>query len=81
MAKKTKYINKLPMDTIDWIKTFIALGIPIIGQILMIIWAFSDEQNQNIKTFCRALLIINSILIAILIPILFIIYRNFLSIW
>lgn len=67
MIKKTSYrVDKWPMDTIDWINTFIALGIPIIGQILMLIWAFSDEQNQNIKTFSRALLIINSILIAIL---------------
>lgn len=67
MTKKTSYrVDKWPMDTIDWINTFIVLGIPIIGQLFMIIWAFSSEQNQSKITLCRALLIINSILIAIL---------------
>ena len=66
MTKKTSYrVDKWPMDTIDWINTFIVLGIPIIGQLFMIIWAFSSEQNQSKITFCRALLIIFSIFIVI----------------
>ena len=67
MTKKINYrVNEWPMETIDWINTFIVLGIPIIGQVFMIIWAFSSERNQNIKTFCRASLIIYSITIAII---------------
>lgn len=74
MTKKTNNkIDKWPMSTGAWIATFIALGIPIVGQLLMIIWAFSTEQNQSVITFCRAMLIIFSILIAIMIVIVIII--------
>ena len=67
MTKKT-YDKKdiSPMTTEEWFWTLLGFNIPIIGLLAIVVCAIRPGENQNIKTFCRALLIINSILIAIL---------------
>ena len=55
-----------PMSTEEWFWTLLGLSIPIIGFIATIICAIRPRENQNIKTFCRASLIIYSITIAII---------------
>ncbi len=55
-----------PMSTEEWLWTLLGLSIPIIGFIATIICAIRPRENQNIKTFCRASLIIYSILAAII---------------
>ena len=55
-----------PMSTEEWFWTLLGLSIPIIGFIATIICAIRPRENQNIKTFCRASLIIYSITIVII---------------
>ena len=47
-----------PLGVIDYILMIIAFSIPLIGFILMIVWAVSSTTNINRKNFSRAYLII-----------------------
>jgi|TARA_B100000767_G_C19681445_1_gene499749 hypothetical protein len=49
----------------DWIITFIVTAIPLIGFILLFVWAFSSDTNLSKKNWAKALLIFYVILIVI----------------
>ena len=41
----------------QWFLTIFLIGIPIVGLILLLVWAFSSNTNPNKKTFAQAWLI------------------------
>jgi hypothetical protein len=41
----------------DWIITLIVLAIPIVGLVMMFVWAFSSGTNPNKANLCKAYLI------------------------
>lgn len=48
-----------PVMTVgQYIGTFIVLGLPLIGFIFMLVWAFGGDSNPNRKNLCRAALIL-----------------------
>ena len=63
----------LPLTIGQYIGMFILAGIPIVGQILILVWAFSSNTNTNKKNYARAILLIAVILgvLSALISILF----------
>lgn len=63
--------SERPMSLSDWIITLIILMIPIVGFIMLFVWAFR-RGNISKKNFCRAYLIL--LLIFGLIGILFYTY-------
>lgn len=72
----TDYL-KQPMTIGQYIITFIVMGIPLIGVIMMFVWAFGSNVNINKKNYCRAILIMGLIgivlwiaLAAVLVPIM-----------
>jgi len=55
-----------PVMTVgDWIGTFLLSGIPIVGFILLIVWAFDSSTNVNKKNFARAVLLLAAIAVGV----------------
>ncbi len=55
-----------PLSTGGFIGTMLAISLlPIVGFILMLVWAFSSSGNVNRRNFCRASLILGLIAVAI----------------
>ncbi len=46
------------MSVGSYLGTIILLGIPLVGFILMLVWAFGSDVNPNKKNLCRAMLIL-----------------------
>jgi hypothetical protein len=51
----------------DWIITFILSGLPLVGFIMLIVWAFGSDAPQSKKNWARATLIIWLISVVIMI--------------
>ncbi|WBW99428.1 hypothetical protein [Oceanirhabdus sp. W0125-5] len=54
-----------PMTLGDWVVTLLLLMIPVVRLVLLIVWAFSSETNENKKNFAKASLILMGIIILI----------------
>jgi uncharacterized membrane-anchored protein len=54
----------------DWIITFILSGLPVIGFIMIIVWAFGSDAPQSKKNWAKAQLVI--MLIGLVLTIIFI---------
>lgn len=54
-----------PLSVGQYIGMIILSGLPIVGFILLLIWAFSSDQNTNKKNYARAVLILAVIGIAL----------------
>jgi len=52
------------MSTKDWLITLLLLAIPCVGIVLLFVWAFSSDTNENKKNYCRATLIFAAIVFA-----------------
>lgn len=58
-----------PMTIGEWIVTFIISYIPLIGLIMLFVWAFGDGTHPSKKTWAQAALIM--VVISIVLAILF----------
>jgi len=65
-----------PMSIGDWLITFIITAIPLVGFIMMFVWAFGDGSHPSKKTWAQAYLIM--LVIAIVLMIIF--FTLFMSI-
>lgn len=50
--------NTAPLSLGQFLGTLILLGIPLVGFILMLVWAFGSDVNLNKKNLSRAMLIL-----------------------
>jgi fatty acid desaturase len=53
---------QMPVDTSvmtvgDWILTFLITAIPIVGFVMLFIWAFGNDTNQNKANYAKATLL------------------------
>ena len=68
VGKEKKYImenqeiNKV-VKVGDWIVTYLITAIPIIGLIMLFVWAFSEGTNPNKANWAKAILLWFAILI------------------
>jgi heme/copper-type cytochrome/quinol oxidase subunit 2 len=46
-----------PMSTKDWVITLLISYIPLVGLIMLIVWAFDSNTNMNKKNWAKASLI------------------------
>lgn len=51
----------------DWIITYILTAIPLIGLIMLFVWAFGGGTQPNKRNWAKAMLIIYSIVIVLII--------------
>ncbi|MDY0082774.1 MAG: hypothetical protein RBR74_06305 [Ignavibacteriaceae bacterium] len=61
--------NYKPMKIGDWLITFIIQAIPLVGIIMMFVWAFGEGTHPSKKSWAQAALIM--MLIAIILFIIF----------
>ncbi|MGH8146024.1 MAG: hypothetical protein ACREPY_06785 [Rhodanobacteraceae bacterium] len=64
-----------PVSLGDWIITLIVLAIPIVGIVMMFVWAFSSGTHPSKQNYCRATLVLA--LIALVLVFLFAIMGGF----
>lgn len=51
------------MDVKDWVITIFLTAIPLVGLILLFVWAFGNDGNQTRANWAKANLIVAAILI------------------
>lgn len=49
--------NTVPMRTSEFFWMMLVLGIPLVGFICSLVWAFGSNVNENRRNYCRAALI------------------------
>ena len=49
--------NAEPMSVKDWIITLLITYIPLVGLIMLLVWAFDSSTHPNKKNFAKASLI------------------------
>lgn len=54
-----------PLKTTDYLVLILLSSIPVVGLILLLVWALSTTENVNRRNFCRAQLIWMGISVAI----------------
>jgi heme/copper-type cytochrome/quinol oxidase subunit 2 len=59
--------DETPMSMKDWLITLLLQAIPVVGFILLIVWAVDSNTNLNKQNWARASLIIFAIVIGIVI--------------
>ncbi len=53
------------LSTTDWLITLIIAALPLVGFIMLFVWAFGSDTNENKANWAKATLILYAILIAI----------------
>ena len=54
-----------PLKTTDYLVLILLSSIPVVGLILLLVWALSTTENVNRRNFCRAQLIWMGISVAV----------------
>ena len=49
------------MSVKDWLITLIIMAIPLVGFVMLFVWAFGSESNQSKKNFAKASVIMCAI--------------------
>ena len=62
--------NYKPLSIGDWLITFLIQAIPLVGFIMLFVWAFGDGTHPSKKTWAQASLIFALIMIVLAIIIL-----------
>jgi branched-subunit amino acid transport protein AzlD len=57
--------NQKPMSVKDWLITLLIMAIPIVGFIMLFVYAFSDSENLNKKNWAKAQLIVLAIVMGL----------------
>ena len=60
-----------PMSVKDWLITNLILMVPLVGFIMLFVWAFSSTENVNKTNWAKAQLIFAGIIMAIYLVIIF----------
>jgi len=58
-------IDQRPMSVKDWLITLLIMAIPLVGIIMLFVYAFSENGNENRKNWAKAYLIFMAIIIGI----------------
>lgn len=69
--------NQKTMSVNDWLITFLIMAIPIVGLVMLFVYAFGSDQNVNKQNWAKAQLI----MIAIVLALVFIMFLIFGSIF
>lgn len=65
--------DQKPMSVKDWLITLLIMAIPLVGFIMLFVYAFSSSGNENRRNWAKAQLIVMAIVIA-LVMLLFILF-------
>lgn len=54
-------MNNTPVTVGEWIITFLITGIPVVGLIMLFVWAFGSQANLSKSNYAKAVLIVGAI--------------------
>lgn len=57
--------NQKPMSVKDWLLTLLIMAIPIVGFVMLFVYAFGNEGNENRKNWAKAQLIFMAIILGL----------------
>lgn len=57
--------NHVPVKTGEWVLTFLITAIPVVGIIMLFVWAFGSGTNESKSNWAKAALLWFAIVIAI----------------
>ncbi len=57
--------NQVPVRTGEWVLTLLITAIPIVGLIMLFVWAFGSNTNESKANWAKATLIWMAIIIGI----------------
>lgn len=67
--------NQKPMSVKDWLITLLITAIPLVGLIMLFVYAFGGNENENRQNWAKAQLLLAAIIIGLLI-VFFIIFGS-----
>lgn len=59
--------DQKPMSVKDWLITMLIMAIPIVGFVMLFVYAFGDNGNVNRKNWAKAQLIVLAIVLGLVI--------------
>ena len=65
LTKILKMSENKAMSVGEWMVTMLVTAIPLVGFIMLFVWAFSDGTNPNKKSWARASLVFFAIIIVL----------------
>lgn len=81
MENEQKNLDSSPMSIKDWFITILIASIPIVGFVMLLVWAFDKNTNVNKANWAKANLLWYviglGIAILIFIPIIFLAFRAY----
>lgn len=57
--------NQVPVKTSEWVLTFLITAIPLVGFIMLFVWAFGSSTDESKANWAKAALIWFAIIIGI----------------
>jgi hypothetical protein len=54
-----------PLTIGDWVITRIILALPLVGLVMLFVWALSSDTHPSKKTYCQSTLVIAGCVIAV----------------
>ena len=64
--------NQKPLSVKDWLVTLLLMAIPIVGIVLLFVYAFGSNENVNRQNWAKAQLIMLAIVMVLVVLILII---------
>ena len=58
--------KKMPMSVKDWLLTLLIIAIPVVGIVMLFVYAFGNNENLNRQNWAKAQLIVLAIVVALL---------------
>ena len=58
MVNKDQYFDNDTITLGQWITTYLLMCIPIVGIVMLFVWAFSNGVNPSKKTWAQCVLIV-----------------------
>ena len=59
--------NQKPMSVKDWLITLLLMAIPVVGIVLLFVYAFGNNENVNKQNWAKAQLIMIGVVLALVI--------------
>jgi hypothetical protein len=57
--------NQKPMSVKDWLITLLIMAIPVVGFVMLFVYAFGNDGNENRRNWAKAQLIVMAIVLAL----------------
>ena len=59
--------NQKPMSVKDWLITLLLMAIPVVGIVLLFVYAFGNNENVNKQNWAKAQLIMIAIVMVLIV--------------